>query len=269
MAIKFLKLRRSKPYQYLKDKFLYGRAYIQYKLNPYPEEVGENPIFIFNHIPKCGGTSLNIVLRKWFHLVKDYPPHEFEFNSKEGFEIALSEFEKNVPNYSKIRPFEIIAGHFFNGRFNLSKRFPEVFRSSRVYLITFIREPLHQRISLFKYGKKRSHTYVQGFTLSDYIFKEMNFIAQILECDENNYKERVDSYFFVGLMEEYNRSLVQLSKKMNRKMILDIPHVNSSNSKTEISTLSEDEITKFKNYNKLDYQIYNYVRSKFDDGFYI
>ena len=32
----------------------------------------KNPVYIFHHIPKCGGTSLSYILNKWFVVVRDY-----------------------------------------------------------------------------------------------------------------------------------------------------------------------------------------------------
>ncbi|KPQ19468.1 MAG: Sulfotransferase family [Algoriphagus marincola HL-49] len=265
MAKKFLKIRRSKPYQYLKDKFLYSRAYLQYKLRPYPKEVGENPIFIFNHIPKCGGTSLNIVLRKWFHMVRDYPPHDLQFPDPKDWEIAQSKFENSPPKIRNLKPFQIVAGHYHHPRNRFSKRIMPYAKYCNLKKITFVRNPLAQRLSLYKYGKRKGHQWVEGFSLEDYVLSEANFLARTLECDDSNFKKVLDSYFFVGITEEYDESIKKLGCALGKSSLGEIPHVNKTDSSSELTKLSQDIIEAFKEENKLDYMIYNYSCKIFDD----
>ncbi|WP_268035828.1 sulfotransferase family 2 domain-containing protein [Algoriphagus sp. PAP.12] len=261
MAKRFLKIRRSKPYQYLKDKFLYVRAYVRWKLNPYPKDIGDNPIFVFNHIPKCGGTSLNIVLRKWFILRKDYSPHELKFPDPEKLEIEFSKFENSPPKLSEIKPWEILGGHYHNSKLRLSKRFPEIYENPGLKLITFIREPLEHHLSMYKYGKKRGHDFVKNLSLSQYLENDCNFLAGALECNLENYKSRIDEYFFIGTLEEFQYSMERLARKLGKTELETIPFENQTNSKTLFNSLSEDEIIKFKKNNILDYLIYEYVKN--------
>lgn len=232
-------------------------------MNPYPKEVGENPIFVFNHIPKCGGTSLNIVLRKWFHLVRDYPPHDLQFPDPEELEKAQVEFETNPPTIEKLKPFQILAGHYHNPRNRLAIRLKEKSLNEKLKKITFLREPLSHRLSLYKFGVKRGHKWVNGFSLNDYLKSESNFFAKVLECDEENYQEVLNSYFFVGILEENEQSINRLGKLIGRKVLFKIPHVNQTNSNTEMEKLDQEEIEQFKKMNELDYKIYNYINLKY------
>lgn len=259
MAKKFLKIRRSKPYQYLKDKYLYSRAYFHYKLNPYPAEVGENPIFIFNHIPKCGGTSLNIVLRKWFYLVRDYPPHDLQYPDPEDWEKAQTHYENNPPNLANLKPFQILAGHYHHSRNRFTKRIGNSISSQSFKCVTFLRDPLSHRLSLYKFGVRKGHNWVNGYTLNEYIKSETNFFARVLECDETNYKEILRSYFFVGILEKNKSSIDKLGKLIGRSVNFEIPHVNQTNSITELDKLSQKEIDDFKIANDLDYKIYQFA----------
>ncbi|EAZ82440.1 sulfotransferase family 2 domain-containing protein [Algoriphagus machipongonensis] len=267
MAIRFLFIRKSKPYQYLKDKFLYGRAYIQYKLNPYPEEVGENPIFIFNHIPKCGGTSLVLILGKWFYLRKDYSPLDIKYPNRNDFLDAYENFKNSQPEIFYLKPWEIIVGHYYISEIRLSERFPGIYNNLNVNKITFVRDPLSHHLSLFKFGKERGHNFVKGMELTDYLHEDSNYMAKSLECTQENYKSIIDSYFFVGIVERYDDSIKVLSKLLGKDQRIDIPNKNTTNSKSLYQNLSKEDIDLFKINNSLDYNIYNYCNSIFNNNY--
>lgn len=146
---------------------MYLKAYINYILNPYPDQVGKRPIFIFNHIPKCGGTSLNIVLRKWFHLVRDYPPHDLQYPDPKDWDKAQVECEKDLPKLNQLKPYQILAGHYYHPRNRFSIRLKINPVNEKLKKITFLREPLAHRLSLYKFGVKRGHNWVNGFTLNE------------------------------------------------------------------------------------------------------
>lgn len=258
----FLKLRRTNTFQALKGLVLYQRKKIEHFLNPYPKEVGENPIFIFNHIPKCGGTSFNLILRNWFYLKKDYSPHEIKFRDEKRLEEEFEKFESFSHDLKTLKPWVILAGHYHNSRFRLSKRFPDIYENQKVKLITFVRDPLAHHLSMYKFGKKKGHDFVKGLSLSDYLKKDSNFLAATIECTLENYKSRIDGYFFAGIVEEYEESLKQLSSKLGKAMVEKIPIENQTNSNTLYVSLSEEEINLFKESNKLDYLIYDYCLTK-------
>lgn len=243
-----------------------ARAFIEWKLKPYPVELGKYPIFIFNHIPKCGGTSLNIVLRNWFHLVRDYPPHDLQYPDPKDWDIAQSNFEKDPPKLNQLKPYQILAGHYHHPRNRFSIRLNINPTNKNFKKITFLREPLAHRLSLYKFGVKRGHNWVNGFTLNEYIKSESNFFAKVLECDDDNYQQVLDSYFFVGILEENEKSIQKLSKAIGRKVSFKIPHVNQTDSKTEFGKLNQLEIDQFKKVNELDYKIYQYALEAFNNS---
>lgn len=254
------KIRRSKPYQRLKHFYLSRKPFLRYFFNKSKRDnlLGKKPIFIFNHIPKCGGTSFLVILRELFCLIDDYPPQEFYFDKDDECKEESTLFEFNAPNYLILKPYQILAGHYFCPRFSLSKRYPKVLQNHRVKLITFLRDPLSHRVSLYSYGQKKKHNYVKGHSLEEFILSERNNIASFLECDYTNYKQRLDYYFFIGIMERYNESIDILSNKLNMKLTRSIPYINKSDSEKYYGMLSEDIIQKFKSSNHLDYLIYEY-----------
>lgn len=243
---------------------MYSRAYLKYKLNPYPKEVGENPIFVFNHIPKCGGTSLNIVLRNWFHIVRDYPPHDLQYPNPEEWDRVQTLFENKPPIIGNLKPFQILVGHYHNHRNRFSKRISQKTDIDNLKKITFVREPLAHRLSLYKYAKKKGHKWIDGISLDDYVLSETNFLAKTLECNEKNYMDVLDSYFFIGLTEDFQSSISRLAKNINRPTPRQTPFVNRTDSFSELEKLDKQTIKLFKEKNDLDYKVYEYAKSLFE-----
>ncbi|WP_162417420.1 sulfotransferase family 2 domain-containing protein [Cyclobacterium roseum] len=254
------KIRRSKLYQRLKYFYLSRKPFLRYFFNKSKRDniLGEKPVFIYNHIPKCGGTSFNVILSDFFSVIYDYPPHELEFECHFDFLESLKVHEKEVPNYLALKPFQAMSGHYFYNEIFLSSRFKGIYDCPRVKLISFLRDPLTHRVSLYSFGIKKGHSYVKGIELEDYILHGNNYYSKILECDINNYKERLDNYFFIGIMEEFNRSIELLSEKLRMKVNRSIPNINRSNSEKFYGMLSEEIKQEFKSSNHLDYLIYEY-----------
>ena len=50
---------------------LHALAYFMGHLDV-PAFFRSGPVLVFNHIPKCGGSSLRLVLRHWYWVVKEY-----------------------------------------------------------------------------------------------------------------------------------------------------------------------------------------------------
>lgn len=227
-------------------------------MNPYPKEVGENPIFIFNHIPKCGGTSLNIVLRKWFHVIKDYYPHEMKYKNEEDLIDIYRVFCQNSPRLGEVKPWQIIAGHYHKDEILLNIRFSLNHNNSKIHMVTFVRDPFEHRVSRYSYGRGFKE-YVKGLTFKEFLKKEKNFFAKNLNCTQDNYKEVMDKYFFIGVTENFNDSISMLCKKIGKQPLRQVPFVNKGDKKLKYS-LSELEFAEFYSDNLLDYQIYEYAK---------
>lgn len=256
--VRFLKLRRSKPYKKLKILIFSVRAYLLHKIFPFSKEIPKDPIFIFNHIPKCGGSSLKRVLEKKFRFYPEYPPHEFHFKDPEILEIEILNFKNNRIDHLKIKPWELISGHYHNKGYEISQRFPDLYTNPRIHLITFLRDPFMHRLSMYTYSKNKDLGFVRNLTIKEYVFKEINFYGKALDCDMRNYREVIDNYFFIGITEQYKESSSQLKNLLNLVVDSNPPHVNKTNSISHINLFTEEEISQFKSLNQLDYCIYNY-----------
>ncbi|MDN3204706.1 sulfotransferase family 2 domain-containing protein [Algoriphagus sediminis] len=253
----FGKIRRTDEFQAIKDKILYRKAQVNLLIRPYPKEIGENPIFIFNHIPKCGGSSLNVVLRKWFHFLRDYPPHDLQYPDPLRLIEAQEIYDASALRLDEVKPFQVVAGHYHNH--SLSNRYLNKYGYKNLRLITFLRDPLARRVSLYKYAKKKGHKWVNDLSIDHFVLLESNFMARTMECDEKNYKQVLDSYFFIGLTEDFQTSINKLGEKLNRPIPDEIPFVNRTDSFSQKEKLDEQTINTFKEKNKLDYLVYDYA----------
>ena len=203
-------------------------------------------IVIFHHIPKCAGTSINNTLEKWYFLKMDtYYRKGYYFREK--------------INLNKLKNCHCITGHFEYENFYIKDRYPEIYNSERFRLITFIRDPLKTSISLYYYGKKLN---VNHIPLTEFLFKEKNYIANRFPCNEDNYKEILDKYFFIGITERLDLSIKILSKIFNKPYI-KTKIFNKSEKDSQIQKISEEMKNNFIEYNSLDYKIYNYCLNKF------
>ncbi|MBD8490433.1 sulfotransferase family 2 domain-containing protein [Echinicola sp. CAU 1574] len=254
------KLRRGKEFQNLKSKIIFQLRRLQYCRRKFFKKEKDKSIYLFNHIPKCGGTSLKKILNRWFYIISDYPPHDLTYPDPKEHGKALTAFINKRPNYLSQMPWEITIGHYHKPEFNVFERFPNWREIKNVKMITFIRDPLEHRISHYYFGIRKGHSYLKGTNLKEYILnRELNFISKSLGCTIGNYREVLDSYYFIGTVEEFEKSIFELSMMLNRKIPKGIPHSNRTEKNIKKEDLPEDFVQDFKEKNWLDYLIYDYV----------
>lgn len=259
----FAGLRRTTSFQILKNKAIYGVRALEYNSVNFGVKKEDRPIYIFNHVPKCGGTSLNRIFRKWFCVIRDYPPHDLKYPDREEQERELQTFIASKPDYLSLKPWELIAGHYHLPELEVSLRFPDVFNKKNTRVIAFIRDPLKHRLSHYYYGIRRGHAYMKGVELEDFLLNsQRNFIAQSLGCNEHNYKERIDQYFFIGDMDNYKESILALSRLIGKKTPKIIPHTNQTKKEKSSSQLDFEVVEKFKEFNKLEYLVIEYAKKR-------
>ena len=89
-------------------------------------------MYIFHHLPKCGGTSIVSIIDQWFIQVRDY---------QDWGEDAAS-FDKSKLDLSKYDERHCLCGHFEREDIHLHQRYPEVINNPVHRMFTFIRDPL-------------------------------------------------------------------------------------------------------------------------------
>lgn len=162
-------------------------------------------------------------------------------------------------NTKRARNAHCITGHFEYPGYQIPDRYPEFF-GPNFRLITFIRDPLETQISLYYYKNPRIKKNVR---LVDSIFFEKNYISKRIPCNEDNYREILDKYFFIGITERFEESVELLMRLLNKKNVR-IPKKNVSKKDNQVLELSNETIKKFTKENDLDYLVYNYCKKKFE-----
>jgi hypothetical protein len=222
-------------------------------LNSKPGDlIDKYPVYIFHHIPKCAGTSAIFALRHWFFIVKDY------WSSYHPEETPY--FVRNRVKLQSLRSYKCLCGHFDLPETRLYKRYPEVLHNQNFKIFTFIRDPLEVKISLFYYEKKRGRR--EGISLEQYLLQGNNFIARVLDCTLDNYKEVLDSYFFIGITEHLQLSMDKLAVLLNKRKVKP-PVLKQAKRDSQASRLPPGTINRFKARNELDYRVYDYCLSRF------
>ncbi len=229
----------SKPQDYLKD----------------------NSAYVFHHIIKCGGSTVFNHLNKWFQVESDYrsyiTPDEFllfkDVNTYNKYKLNTENFTSDM----------CMVSHFDTMETYIHLRYPEVIQEKNKFkLFTFVREPLDLRISLYYFTFKGEDT--KNLSLKDFLKSHSNLLSNQFPCDENNYKEVLDRYFFIGLVEKMQESFDKLGDLIGKKrIILSVDNKSDKDPQLEELKNDTDFVNEFRERNFLDYLVYNYSKEKY------
>ncbi len=216
----------------------------------------KTPAYIFHHLMKCGGTSLTIAFQDWFSLKLDHI-------KTDEITVDLNQYLNFKYNLENVISEDCIVSHFQSESYFLHQRYPEALGNRNKFSIfTFVREPLSIVTSLYYYARKGGS--LQDISLIHSIkYSKENFLASLFPCDETNYKEILNRYFFIGIVEKMQESMDKLAKLLNKKRII-VPLSNTTEKDSQMKEITPEFIAEFKEKNKLDYLIYNYCIEKFN-----
>ena len=216
------------------------------------DSLKKRPAYIFHHIMKSGGTSVGLSLYKWFKIIFDHT------DDPNGIYRDINDYLNYKINLENVYSDCCIVAHFQFSGFLLPQRYPEaIIRNKEFRVFTFIRDPLELMISLYYYSKRSITT-----TLEKYLDGHKNYLAEFFPCNEDNYKEVLDRYYFIGIVEKMQESFDKLAV-MTGKEKVTLPFVNKSEKDIQVKNLSQEFIESFKKTNELDYKIYSYCLEKF------
>ena len=228
------------------------------------------PTLFFLHIPKAGGTTFyDIIYRNLAYR---------EVAKIDGTQIGKSIAELSAQPMAVKNRFACVAGHF---QFGYHKQF-----SCDHTYITFLRNPVDRVISLFYQIQNVPQHPLHGIAVQNkmdiHSFAVSNLTSEIdndqvrrISGSENKTVTSADlahaienlerSFSFVGICEEYDRSLVLLSRRFRG---WDIRYLakNVSNKDPGISQHAYDQtLEQIESRNRLDFELYRFARSRFID----
>lgn len=222
-------------------------------------EYDSKRVLISLHIPKCGGNSIELILRSWFRL--GYFRHYYNHNS--------NTLPRRIPYLKKIQKILPICVH---GHFDHEEEGTgvDLYYPDSIQYITILRDPLEMHLSLFFYMRKlynEGALFWEGrkvnkegynWDIDDWVENRPFFMFRFMPFvfTEDNYKVVVDKHFVhIGVVSNYQKSINILAEKLKKKAIpLNIKNVTERDQMP-----SEISITKFKKKHTLEYLLYNYA----------
>jgi len=223
----------------------------------------------FLHIPKAGGTTFYEIIYR-----------NFAYRSVakiDGTHVAKSIEELTGRPLSVKNKFECIVGHFNYG-------FHEHFSGKYSY-ITFLRSPVDRVVSLFHHIKNvPQHPLheivvskgmdIHSFAVSD-ITREIDNdqVRRISGAERTDLKEAdltqaIDNmeqcFSFVGISEEYDRSLVALNRQFPDWDIRYVPKNVGTRESISSQQAYVETLGNIERRNYLDTQLYQYARARFE-----
>ncbi len=243
--------------------------------------MNDEPVIVFNHIPKCYGTSMRKYFRKFTTPHADYVA---TFDSEESF-VSLPY------DPTTLSAEDFLLGHFNSPGKLIGDRYPEVIANPRFKLFTFLREPLEMQTSLYYYTlRKKPHVAEKNAeryaSLESYLVKTWNSMASSFPCTLEDYEEVAGRYFFLGVADRVQESMGVLVERMLEiyreaepsrgvdRVLLGLeamrkeglPHENKSARDTQATELSKEAQAIFRERNSLDYALYDYAVKQLDEA---
>jgi len=241
------------------------KSEIQYAINrPKPRK------FLFDHLPKCGGSTLKKYLRlqypkrKIFSIDGRNPPKSVElfknFSQKKRYSYDLVEGHQAHylinyihPDSLKItvlrNPIDRIISHYFH-----------VIRDPQHYLHSKV---IEADMNLEEYvtsgiSHELQNWYTTRFSGLTIIQAEKEPELSIIKAKENI----LNNYNIIGFLDHFSNFMDIISKISNFKINYDGSKTNTGKNKPRSKDISKSAIEKIKNVNFLDMKLFEEIRSE-------
>jgi hypothetical protein len=213
----------------------------------------EHLVYLYHHLPKCGGVSFINACSKWFPDVREqtgsYPTPE-----------QTAEFARTRLDFNALPPNCFVHGHLVREGIRPFERYGDHIASGRCRLVTTVRDPLERHISAYYHRRKVGKEWPEP--LERWLDYGRNLMAKELGVDESNWKERLDTYFVVGTTEALQLTLDVFAAKTGNPRV-EVAHLNTS--PRDDSSLTREAVERFKSRNAVDYRIFEYATQRLRD----
>ena len=234
----------------------------------------ERPTIIFAHIPKAAGTTLHRIIEQEYKRQEIYSIYPTPLNPAAGFDHFV-----NLPLEQRAQ-IRILKGHL---SFGLHSYIP-----GPVTYFTLLREPTDRVVSFYYYVRQNvqhylhDHVLAQNLTLRQYLESQAtpandNFQVRILsgasgvaygQCTRNmldSAKSNLQAYFsVVGLSEHFDATLLMLRQAFQWRNVFYVRQ-NVNPDRPALLSVPQDTLDLIKEHNRLDIELYEYVKQLFED----
>jgi hypothetical protein len=211
---------------------------------PWPGPDIDEHVYVFHHVPKCGGTSMVEALEAWFDVWWDYRPAWATGEEMESY--------RRIPlPLDDLGPGTLVCGHFEVGGVTLDERYPQVWRDPRYRVFTFVRAPLACRLSLIRY--ELDHGRCEPADIEERLLDRANFIQRVLQVDPERLDADLDRFFFVGITEDSAAGFAHLAARLG-KPPLALPRTNTTRARD--LGISAAVAAEFRRRNAVDLALY-------------
>ena len=211
-----------------------------------PVQRAPNEVFVFNHLMKCGGVSFAI------YLVNQIKPERMELLVFPG---KMDAFLKGLRRGDFAKRERLYLYSHFTGSLR------ELFPDRPVHEITLLREPWARFLSAYQFSQDISYfpaMPVDGFFKGHW---HNPLTLSLGDGDLAAAKRRLEQYAFVGLTEEYDKSVLMLSHVFGFQ---GTRFVHANKSKSERGEIPAGMKERFQELNRDDVALYAFARDLFD-----
>jgi len=223
---------------------------------------------LFDHLPKCGGTSLNVYLEAHY-------PRRKTFSINGINPTASVEYFKNLPQ-RKRHGYDLVKGHFAHELINYAH--PECLR------VTVLREPVDRIISHYYYAKRTQSHYLYSkihsskMSLEEYATSDLSgelrnwytthFSGLTVDAAELNPEESITNavdvlinrYDIIGFLDNFSSFTENLRNQAGLRYKYQNRKVNVTQARPALNDVPQSVITKIKKVNHLDIALYRKVK---------
>jgi hypothetical protein len=208
--------------------------------------------YVFHHMPKAGGTTCRAVFRRWFRERAEYRrpwatsgfPAPIDLDSLEADEILSSHFESDI------------------AAFRLKNRHPRILEDPRFRLFTLVRDPLEIALSThaFELAMRQPDETWSPLPLGEYLRTASGAFLLHFDCTADDWRQVLDRYWFIGTLDRLEECLAFLAREMG-KPLGEVPRLNET---PRAEQPDPADVETFRRNNRLDYEIYEEIRTRLD-----
>jgi hypothetical protein len=225
--------------------------------------------FLFDHLPKTGGTALRLVFHEIF-----------------GEENVTRHIEgrSEIWAVQKFSGFRVISGHFLS-------LIPNDDRGGRMVRLTVLRHPIDRAISEYFYWRNHGHhgvddklgAWAQRYDIAEYFKARMNsgeaavtnfytrhFASRISretgdgEMMLDLAKQSLGQYKFIGITEFLHDAVDMFCWQFRLPPAAAVPRANVTSSRVRMSDLNSLAVQQLTRMNELDIQLYEHAQNNFE-----